>query len=156
MRSLQSHAGTTLPPRAEPRPASIYKTIESFHSIAIAWEAIAAEQWSTSAMQSFATLARRNALELSTLGCGALDRALVELVLALDAITVTYEPSAQQVQRVDHAIAHIRAVTTQRILALELPMAAAVGEASPVLCAEPCARCGSAGVCAFVEGRAPL
>lgn len=151
MSMLQSHTTTTPRMRSGPQAASIYKITEGFHSIANAWESIATGQWSTSAVQSFAALARRTALEFSTLGCGALDRAVVELVLALDAITVASTISAQQIERVDHVVAHIRAITTQRIMAMELSTLAVASEYAPVFCDEPCARCSASGVCAILR-----
>lgn len=138
-------------PQADSRLAQLYKLTEAFRSIATAWESIAANTWSTAAVQSFAALARRHALDLTTLGCGSLDQAVVELVLALDAITMAGAVTAQQVERVDHALAHIRAVTTQRMLAMELSSIAVVGDGSPALCAEPCARCAASGVCTILS-----
>lgn len=139
-------------PAADPQLQQVYRLTEAFRGIAMAWEAIASGAWSTAAVQSFAALARRTALELSTLGCGALDQAVVELVLALDAITVAGTVSSQQIERVDYALAHIRGVTVQRILAMELTCVAVPGEA-PTLCAEPCPRCSSYGVCAILRRR---
>jgi hypothetical protein len=155
MSVLHTQFRLALPQRAEPRLASLYQLSETFRSISAAWEAIASGTWSTSAVQSFATLARRHALELSTLGCGALDQAVVELVLALDAVTVAGAVSPHQVERVDYALANIRAATVQRILALELPAIACAGECAPVLCEEPCARCAASGVCAILWRRPP-
>ncbi|PDW03784.1 hypothetical protein [Candidatus Viridilinea mediisalina] len=98
----------------------VYKVTEAFRSIAMAWESIAVGSWSPATIQSFAALARRVALDLSTLGCGALDKAVVDLVLALDTITVTGNVGDAQLRRVDQALAGLRAITMQRLLALDL------------------------------------
>lgn len=149
---------TPEPPRARPQPdlqlEQVYRLTEAFRGIALAWESIAAGAWSTAAVQSFAALARRTAVDLSTLGCGALDRAVVELVLALDAITVAGTVTAHQIDRVDYALAHIRGVTVQRILAMELASVAVAGGCAPALCEEPCPRCSAHGVCAILRRRA--
>jgi hypothetical protein len=138
-----------LPERLE----GVYKVTEAFRSIAVAWESISAGSWSTAAIQSFAALARRVALDLSTLGCGALDRAVVDLVLALDAITVAGTLSDQQLGRVDQALAGIRSVAMQRLLTLDLADAAVAGGEPPMLFQESCPRCAASGVCAIL--RAP-
>lgn len=132
-----------LPERLE----GVYKVTEAFRSIAVAWESISARSWSTAAIQSFAALARRVALELSTLGCGALDRAVVDLVLALDALTVSDTVSEPQLARVDHALASIRAVAVQRLLTLNLGEFAVPGGEAPALLHESCPRCAVSGVC---------
>lgn len=129
----------------------VYKVTEAFRSIAVAWESISAGAWSTAAIQSFAALARRVALDLSTLGCGALDRAVVDLVLALDALTIAGSISEQQMTRVDQAIAGIRAVAVQRLLTLDLARIALAGEEAPAIFHETCARCASSGVCTIVS-----
>lgn len=154
MSALKTPERQTIRPQPDPRLANLYKLTEAFRVIASAWESIAAGSWSTAAIQSFAALARRNALDLATLGCGSLDQTVVELALALDAITLAGVISPQQIERVDYAIAHIRAVTVQRILALELPQLAMAGELAPALCEAPCARCSEHGMCAILARRA--
>lgn len=144
-----------LPERLE----GVYKVTEAFRSIAVAWESISAGSWSTAAIQSFAALARRVALDLSTLGCGALDRAVVDLVLALDALTVASSVSEPQLARVDYALAGIRAVAMQRLLALDLGEVAFAGGEAPALLHEGCPRCAASGVCTILrtarKGRSP-
>ncbi|NTU79723.1 MAG: hypothetical protein HGA45_10035 [Chloroflexales bacterium] len=127
----------------------VYKVTEAFRSIAMAWESISAGSWSTAAIQSFAALARRVALDLSTLGCGTLDKVVVDLVLSLDAITVTGAINDQQIARVDYALAGIRAVAMQRLLALDLAEAMDEGNEAPMLFQETCPRCTSGGVCSI-------
>lgn len=136
-----------LPERLE----GVYKVTEAFRSIAIAWESISAGAWSTAAIQSFAALARRVALDLSTLGCGALDRAVVDLVLALDAITVAGSVSEQQFARVDYALAGIRAVAMQRLISLDLSALEIGSDEAPVLFREVCPRCAASGVCVILR-----
>lgn len=153
MSMLQTPEPPTVPPRAGTGLTNLYRVTEAFRGLAMAWESIASGAWSNAAVQSFAALARRTALDLSTLGCGALDQTVVELVLALDAITVAGAVSPQQIERVDHALAHIRAVTVQRILALELGAIGVPGGTAPALCSEPCARCAEHGVCAILRRR---
>lgn len=136
-----------LPERLE----GIYKVTEAFRSIAVAWESISAGSWSTAAIQSFAALARRVALDLSTLGCGALDHAVVDLVLALDALTVSGTVSEPQLARVDYALAGIRAVATQRLLSLDLAEVAYAGGEAPALFHQNCPRCSAGGVCAILR-----
>lgn len=136
-----------LPERLE----GVYKVTEAFRSIAVAWESISAGAWSTAAIQSFAALARRVALDLSTLSCGALDRAVVDLVLALDAITVTGSVNEQQLGRVDQALAGIRAVAMQRLLTLDLAEVAQVGGEAPMLFHETCPRCANSGICKILR-----
>ncbi|HMQ31444.1 MAG TPA: hypothetical protein PKD53_12000 [Chloroflexaceae bacterium] len=149
MRTRERQLGSVeLPEQLE----GVYKVTEAFQSIAVAWESISTGAWSTAAIQSFAALARRVALDLSTLGCGALDRAVVDLVLALDALTVASTVSETQLARVDHALAGIRAVTMQRLLVLDLEGVAVAGGQAPALLAEGCARCASGGVCAILRG----
>lgn len=153
MSMLQTPEPPRTRPQADPQLVHVYRLTEAFRGIAMAWEAIASGAWSTAAVQSFAAMARRTALDLSTLGCGALDRAVVELVLALDAITVAGTVSPHQVERVDYALAHIRGVTVQRILTMELASVALPGECAPALCAEPCPRCSAHGVCTILRRR---
>jgi hypothetical protein len=136
-----------LPQRLE----GVYKVTEAFRSIAVAWESISAGAWSTAAIQSFAALARRVALDLSTLSCGALDRAVVDLVLALDAITVTGAVNEQQLSRVDQALAGIRAVAMQRLLTLDLAEMASAGGEAPMLFHESCPRCANSGICTILR-----
>jgi hypothetical protein len=117
----------------------------------VAWESISAGAWSAAAIQSFAALARRVALDLSTLSCGALDRAVVDLVLALDALTVAGSVSEPQMARVDHALAGIRQVAMQRLLALDLAGMASPGGQAPVLFQESCPRCQGHGICTILR-----
>jgi hypothetical protein len=138
-----------LPERLE----GVYKVTEAFRSIAVAWESISAGSWSNAAIQSFAALARRVALDLSTLGCGALDRAVVDLVLALDALTIAGAVSEPQLARVDYALAGIRAVAMQRLLALDLAEVAIAGGEAPALFHESCPRCAVSGICAILRAR---
>lgn len=138
------------------RTDDVYTVTEAFRSIAVAWESIVAGSWSVAAIQSFAALARRVTLELSTLGCGALDSAVVDLVLALDAITISGTISKQQLARVDQALAVIRAVAVQRLMALGLNENAYNGEMAPVMLHETCPRCAASGVCVTLNpSRAP-
>jgi hypothetical protein len=149
-RSSHSHPGPIeLPERLE----GVYKVTEAFRSIAMAWESIAVGSWSAATIQSFAALARRVALDLSTLGCGALDRSVLDLVLALDTITVTGDVSEPQLRRVDQALAGLRAVAMQRLLALDLGEAGVSGAEAPVLMSESCPRCAASGVCAMMRQR---
>ncbi|MFV9503223.1 MAG: hypothetical protein AB4911_01520 [Oscillochloridaceae bacterium umkhey_bin13] len=143
----QPYPHTSHPQRLD----DVYTVTEAFRSIAVAWESIAAGAWSTAAIQSFAALARRVTLELSTLGCGALDSAVVDLVLALDAITVSGSISKQQLARVDQALATIRAVAVQRLMALSLNDTSYNGEYSPVMFHEVCPRCAASGICAITR-----
>jgi hypothetical protein len=136
-----------LPERLE----GVYKVTEAFRSIAVAWESISAGAWSAAAIQSFAALARRVALDLSTLSCGALDRAVVDLVLALDALTVAGTVSEPQLARVDQALAGIRQVAMQRLMALDLAGMAVVGGEAPMLFQESCPRCQATGVCTILR-----
>lgn len=138
-----------LPERLE----GVYKVTEAFRSIAMAWESIAVGSWSAATIQSFAALARRVALDLSTLGCGSLDRAVLDLVLALDSITVTGDVSEPQLRRVDQALAGLRAVAMQRLLALDLGEAGVSGAEAPVLMHESCPRCATSGICAMTRNR---
>lgn len=133
------------------RLEGVYKLTEAFRSIAVAWESISVGAWSTAAIQSFAALARRVALDLSTLGCGALDKAVVDLVLALDAITVAGTISEQQIARVDHALAGIRAVAIQRLVALGPLDTLEPSDEAPVFFQELCPRCMNNGVCTIMR-----
>lgn len=133
------------------RLEGVYKLTEAFRSIAVAWESISVGAWSTAAIQSFAALARRVALDLSTLGCGALDKAVVDLVLALDAITMAGTISEQQIARVDHALSGIRAVAIQRLVALDTPDTLGPGDEAPVFFQELCPRCANSGICTILR-----
>lgn len=133
------------------RLEGVYKLTEAFRSIAVAWESISVGAWSTAAIQSFAALARRVALDLSTLGCGVLDNAVVDLVLALDAITVAGVISEQQIARVDHALSEIRAVAIQRLVALDMSGTPGSGDEAPVFFQESCPRCAKSGVCTILR-----
>lgn len=139
------------PPEPPERLEGIYRVNEGFRAIAAAWESISAGSWSTAAIQSFAALARRVALDLSSVGCGALDRAVVDLVLALDALTVADSVSEAQLVGVDYALAEIRAVTVQRLLALDLAQLAHPAGEAPALLRESCARCDTASACAILR-----
>lgn len=145
------HSDNSYPQRLD----DVYTVTEAFRSIAVAWESIAAGAWSTAAIQSFAALARRVTLELSTLGCGALDSAVVDLVLALDAITVSGSISKQQLTRVDQALATIRAVAVQRLLALSVNETGYNGEYTPVMLHEVCPRCATSGICTITRQGSP-
>ncbi|PDV97425.1 hypothetical protein [Candidatus Chloroploca asiatica] len=131
----------------------LYRSVEAFRSIAIAWESIASGAWSLAAIRSFAALARRVALDLSTVGCGALDQAVIELVLALDGITVAGTLDESLMEQVDHALAKIRGVTVQRVLALDFSAIASEGGSAPVLMSETCPRCAAHAICTLVHAR---
>lgn len=133
------------------RLEGVYKLTEAFRSIAVAWESISVGAWSTAAIQSFAALARRVALDLSTLGCGALDKVVVDLVLALDAITVAGTISEQQIARVDHALSGIRAVAIQRMVALDMVDTIGCADEAPVFFQESCPRCSNSGICTIMR-----
>ncbi|RRR70901.1 MAG: hypothetical protein EI684_12385 [Candidatus Viridilinea halotolerans] len=135
------------------RLEGVYKVTEAFRSIAMAWESIAVGSWSPATIQSFAALARRVALDLSTLGCGALDKGVVDLVLALDTITVTGNVGEAQLRRVDQALASLRAITTQRLLAMDLATVGFSGGEAPMVMHESCPRCAASGVCTISRGR---
>jgi len=138
-------SSVALPERLE----GVYKVTEAFRSIAIAWESITAGAWSMPAIQSFAAMARRVARDLATLGCGSLDKAAVDLVAGLDAISMTGMIGDQQIARVDHALAAIRMLAVQHVLTLDLGETMDEGNQAPVFFQSDCPRCASYGVCAL-------
>ncbi len=140
-----------LPRELSEQDIDVYRMTEAFRSIAVAWDSIIAGAWNPAAIQSFAALARRVALDLSTMGCGALDSAVVDLVLALDTITVSGVVSEQQLMRVDYALAMIRSVAMQNLMAMDLQAPNLHSELAPVLLHEHCPRCASSGVCAIMR-----
>jgi hypothetical protein len=143
MNTLQVRGRVQAPPLTFATPVSgLVAVTEALHSLAAAWEGLTAGAWTTAAVQSFAVLARRSALELGHAGCGAIERGLVELTLALDALTLADTVSQSQIERVDYAIAQLRAVTVQRMLGSALPCAGAPGEA-PALFMDICPRCAN-------------
>jgi hypothetical protein len=145
-------ASTQGPINLPERLDGVYKVTEAFRSIAMAWESIAVGSWSAATIQSFAALARRVALDLSTLGCGSLDKAVIDLVLALDAITVSGNVGEPQLRRVDQALAGLRAVAMQRLLSLDLDTIGMCGGEAPMLMHESCPRCARTGVCTIAHG----
>ena len=138
-------SSVALPERLE----GVYKVTEAFRSIAIAWGAISTGAWSTPAIQSFAAMSRRVARDLASLGCGSLDKAVVDLVTGLDAISVTGPISDQQIAHVDHALAAIRVMAVQHLLTLTLGEAMDEGSQAPVFFQSDCPRCASSGICAL-------
>ncbi len=138
-------SSVALPERLE----GVYKVTEAFRSVAIAWGAISTGAWSMPAIQSFAAMSRRVARDLATLGCGSLDKAVVDLVGGLDTISVTGMVSDQQIARVDHALAEIRMLAVQHLLTLELGETMDEGNQAPVFFQSDCPRCASYGVCAL-------
>jgi hypothetical protein len=143
----QQHRTVVVPEQLD----GIYKVTEAFRSITIAWESISTGVWSSPAIQSFAALARRVALDLSTMGCGSLDKAVVDLVLALDAITVAGTINGQQINRVDYALSEIRMVATQHLLTFDLSDTMDEGNETPMFFQSECPRCATYGVCAIMR-----
>jgi hypothetical protein len=137
----------TVPERLD----GIYKVTEAFRSITIAWESVSTGVWSGAAIKSFAALARRVALDLSTLGCGTLDKAVVNLALALDGITVAGTINDQLIASVDYALAEIRIVSTQHLLIMDQASAMGDSDQAPMFLQEGCPRCAAYGVCAIMR-----